>query len=353
MTGSESDTNDDGAMSIPGVPGGIFNLPAGSELIRDVEEEIFLLYTRLKTKNSDISDAPLGLGSVDSKISEITVTIDLVPPPSTNSQDLPKSPSPSKEKSPKRSRATYYNRLDKKRQIGSENKTVEIVLEQDPSSLRSRKGDTGSVLWRASVHLARYLLMEHHFPPQTPLLSPPKLKSARVLELGAGVGFLATLLSPLVEHYTVTDIGPLLPLIRKNVIRNLPSTIAKESVTVAELDWLDIQQASTPSWRQKLFPTLKEDNLSPLYDLIICCDCIYNTSLVPPLVATINHCCSGVGSVVLVVVELREEDVLREFLTAWLDSDLPRIWKVWRIPEDKLGFRTVGWIGWKESEEEV
>lgn len=84
-----------------------------------------------------------------------------------------------------------------------EEKTLEIQLAQDKTALRSRKGDTGSVLWRArygiiscdpstllilyqlfcSAEFAQHVLRETATSP-TALLDHDRLAEAHVLELG-------------------------------------------------------------------------------------------------------------------------------------------------------------------------
>lgn len=163
-----------------------------------------------------------------------------------------------------------------------------------------------------------------------------------MLELGAGIGLLACALSSLTRHYTVTDIPAPVPLLRKNVSRDTLSTTAQSSrVTVTDFDWVTLQNA--PKSRRSAVFDIEE--LGP-FDLILCCDCIYNTELVPPLVEAINYAVSPSGTVVLIVAELREEDVLREFLSTWLESGS---WEIWRLPERYLGVRTIAWVGWRED----
>ncbi|KIO29924.1 hypothetical protein M407DRAFT_226083 [Tulasnella calospora MUT 4182] len=305
----------------------LFCLPPDSERVLDADEEIFLIYTRLAGDGSSSSE-PLGLGFVDSKSSEMTVSFNIEPP----IPGLPEMTTSPARKSPGR------DRKKQARARKSEPVFLSYVLEQDPSSLRSRKGDTGNVLWRASVRLCQLLLTEHHFPPAQPLLRRVSLETARVLELGAGIGLLACALGPLTGHYTVTDIEVLVPLLRKNVSR---SALSPSRVTVTDFDWVALQNAPK-SRRSTVFGV---DGHGP-FDLILCCDCIYNTELVPPLVEAINYAAPGSGTVVLVVAELREEDVLREFLSTWLESGS---WEIWRLPERHLGVRTIAWAGWRKS----
>jgi protein N-lysine methyltransferase METTL21D len=47
----------------------------------------------------------------------------------------------------------------------------------------------------------------------------------------------------------------------------------------------------------------------------------------------------------LVVVELRAEDVIREWIAMWIGCEG---WEVWRVGEDGgLKMPYVAWVGWK------
>ena len=62
---------------------------------------------------------------------------------------------------------------------------------------------------------------------------------------------------------TATDIGEVLSLLKKNVMRNIPPSIGSQahegSCNVLEFDWCKPPSASS---------------LAPEYDLIICADCV-------------------------------------------------------------------------------
>jgi len=260
--------------------------------ITDPDEEIFLLYTELAGSNFTNHG---GLGFVDSRKPIINVTIDV-----PNSSD-----------------------------------SIEVNLAQDVTALRSRKGDTGSVLWRASVQLARTLVAT----PASFLPSP--LSQQNVLELGAGTGLLSIVLAPLVKHYTATDINALLPLLRKNVSLNH----SKESnLTIEPLDWIALQNL-TPSSRPTYYPLqFLADGQSQCYSLLLAVDCIYNESLIAPLLTAIDHYTVPDVTSVLVVSELRSEDVMREFLEQWLARGPS--WQIWRL-EDMMKMPFVAWLGRK------
>ena len=185
------------------------------------------------------------------------------------------------------------------------------------------------------------------------------------------------------RHYTATDLDYLVPLIRKNVILNTPalqqelyplvsqsprrqSDMSNHSfdsvearITIEALDWTELH-ATTPHRRSSLF---RLEHADPP-DFIVVADCIYNPALLPALVEVINHYTRTDHTRVLVAVELRSEDVLREFLELWLSSGA---WELWRIekredgmdtevnerkePEDLywLGYEFAIWLGWKTS----
>lgn len=154
-----------------------------------------------------------------------------------------------------------------------------------------------------SLHLAKRVLQQHHFPPaapDAPLLDKAALAAARVLELGAGTGVLASLLAPLCAEYTATDRRENLKLVRRNVEANGKEGTAE----VAELDWLDVAAARKKKGDEGYASPLAGDT-----DLVIAVDCIYNESLVGPLVDTLAALCAE-GAVAWVVVELRSSDVV-------------------------------------------
>ncbi|KAL1408709.1 Ribosomal protein lysine methyltransferase [Vanrija albida] len=302
-------------------PGGIFHVPPGSHVVEDADEEIMELYMALSSVALPGGNSG-GLGYLDPTAAEIEVAFELLPPSSVG-EARPKGRG-------KRRAPTAIS--------------VDLTVVQDPAALRARAGDTGSVLWRSSLHLAKHVLAQHHFPPAAPshaLLDGAALSSARVLELGAGTGVLASLLAPLCASYTATDRRENLKLVRRNVEAN------GGAARVDELDWVDVARARA-----------KEGYASPLAgetDLVIAVDCIYNESLVAPLVDTLAVLCAR-GAVAWVVVELRSSDVLTHFLDTWLNDRAG--WTIVRLGDGAMGSwdgaspRWVGWVGWVTSAHE-
>lgn len=222
------------------------------------------------------------------------------------------------------------------------------------------------MLWRSSLHLARHLLGQHLFPPLNPLLDLHKLRSARVLELGAGTGLLALLLAPLCAEYTASDRPENLKLVKRNLDLNTVSSSDKGStdfgsktkrkasgklasgdttphpnrVLLEEIDWVEVsaqrkrEESRSPKARTVAIrspvtsPSVnasqretwlnqgmeaEESRSSSSYDLVLAVDCIYNESLVQPLVDTLaKYCQPGGQTVVWVVVELRSSDVVSD-----------------------------------------
>ncbi|KAI0258905.1 hypothetical protein BC834DRAFT_834385 [Gloeopeniophorella convolvens] len=287
---------------------GPLNLPASAVRVTDADEEIFLLYTSLAAlKPADSSDAGHfhGLGFENSHEDTISVCIELTPP--ARPRDQPR----------RRGKA--------RRAAGADEPVVlEYELFQDRTALHSRRGDTGSVLWKASIEFLTLVLQQHRFPPEYTLFDYVGLSAAHVLELGCappGTGLLARALAPLVRRYTATDIPALVPLLRKNLVA-VPGTAA------AALDW------TLPAARQ-----LDVSTGPP--DLVLVVDCIYHPTLVRPLLETLR----ALGAPALVVAELRAEDVLREFLAGWLADG----WHMWSVGEGLLGPRWGMWIGYPDN----
>jgi len=104
--------------------------------------QIFLVYTALNQKPVDLSgpDGFRGLGHMNSRKDILSIQFELTAP------------------SPSLSKLAEDNSVAKSRKGKSTTRTrgsdkgphiIEIELAQDKTALRSRKGDTGSVLWRA------------------------------------------------------------------------------------------------------------------------------------------------------------------------------------------------------------
>lgn len=113
----------------------LVRLPPAAVSVTDADEEVFLLYTNLPSDNHDCQSQEFrGLGHVDSRRDMLEITFDLKAPPLHTDLSVKK----------------------RKRQEKIMDRTVTVQLTQDTTALRSRKGDTGSVLWKAT-YVGSYL----------------------------------------------------------------------------------------------------------------------------------------------------------------------------------------------------
>lgn len=147
------------------------------------------------------------------------------------------------------------------------------------------------------------------------------------------------------SQYRCTDLPELVPLIRKNI--QLNPHLDNGHLTVEALDWVNVLNCPLHS-RHRIFPTQGANERGP--NLILAVDCIYNPSLIPPLLATIDHFATPLRTKCLVAMELRDEDVVREFLTQWMSLDGWHIQRLDRTEEKAfLDERFVVWVGSKVS----
>ncbi|KAF7309808.1 hypothetical protein MIND_00352700 [Mycena indigotica] len=296
-------------------------LPPGSERIVDADEEVFLLYSRANS-----SSKPRGLGFVDNRQDVLSLSFELKPLLSTTV---------TKGKGKRKHTTT----------VGE--KTIEIQLLQDKTALRSRAGDTGSVVWQASIDFAKLILQEQYVKLPTALFDCERIRTSHVLELGSGTGLLGIALSQLFAHYTITDISELQTLITKNLKLNFPRwpggspTDPGHNISALELNWQTLE--TLPPSRRGHYFALPDS----AYDLVLVVDCIYHPSLLPSLVGAIDYVTTTGKTEVVVVMELRAEDVTREFLERWLAAGNGE-WDIWRAATN-LEETYVVWVGRKRS----
>nr|XP_031858685.1 uncharacterized protein CI109_005920 [Kwoniella shandongensis]KAA5525757.1 hypothetical protein CI109_005920 [Kwoniella shandongensis] len=375
VTPTSRSPSPDFRQSLPECPNGLFNFPLDSVVVTDPDEEILELYMNLASTSPQLGPRDTdtgGLGFLDSSSSILELAIDLTPTlPSDFSEAGPSSGSVvglgDKGKRGKK-------RTAKVEEKGVE--SVEVKIQQDLGMLKGRGGDTGSVLWRSSLHLARLVLSQYHHPPSSslPILDTVALRKANILELGAGTGLLAVLLGPLCASYTASDRMENLKLVKRNLDLNglgaagqVPEigdshkkdkgpkggkgqSETKATVRLEEVDWIAVSEETK---RHRTNSHTHDGEEETKYDMILAVDCIYNEHLIQPLVDTLaRYCPVGGKTVVCVVVELRSADVLTTFLETWT-SDPSGPWTIVRLGEKGLGrwdgkrARWVGWVGWR------
>jgi len=74
-------------------------------------------------------------------------------------------------------------------------------------------------------------------------------------------------------------------------------------------------------------------------------DCVYHPALGRPLPTTLTALATLQRTAAVVVAGLHADDVLQEFLQAWIALG----WHVWSVGEDWLGTRRGMWVAWRET----
>ncbi|PVF92022.1 hypothetical protein CPB86DRAFT_777565 [Serendipita vermifera] len=334
--------------------------------VEDVEEELFILYANQagykpssdkdplqSIVTSDISNAS-ALGLVDQRNDLVTLRFEFDGPRPVSSVDAGHK---SIESLSKHKRKGIKSNVKSQKVSQTKETVIEVNLAQDITALRSRIGDTGGGVWRGSLLFAWKVLQHLYTNDSGGILDSISIKSANVLELGAGTGLLGLLLAPHVQRYICTDLPELVPLIKKNIDINKNALSSSEKRLTAEpLNWVDVYECP-PSSRHRLFSrnlySQPEDinpdgNYNSGADLILAVDCVYNPALIPPLLTTIDLFASPGQTAVLVVMELRDEDVVRDFLAKWTEMSN---WEIWRIGNEDhsspLDVRFAIWVGKK------
>ena len=109
--------------------------------------QVFLLYTNLASrKAADGTTRFRGLGHIDSHEDVLTISFNIGMPAeeqSAKAVNIPVAAPANKHKH----RGALKRKVQGKRR--DEIETIEVEIVQDKTALRSRKGDTGSVLWHA------------------------------------------------------------------------------------------------------------------------------------------------------------------------------------------------------------
>ncbi len=179
-----------------------------------------------------------------------------------------------------------------------------ITVIQSPLGLTAQKIGVGACLWDGAILLAAYLVSQPRY----------KLVGAKCIELGAGVGFVSTVLAKLGAQVITTDIIKVLPLLEENmeannVLRTAASPLESGWAEVEELEW------GKDNWMQKV--KLLAD---PAPDLVLAADCCYidNDGVSPSTPAFVETCAGLCGNNpntrVLVAFERRSSEVRRCFI---------------------------------------
>ncbi|KAF4043617.1 Lysine methyltransferase [Phytophthora infestans] len=176
-----------------------------------------------------------------------------------------------------------------------------VSVEQDPDSFV-----LGTTVWDSSKTLLKFIEQR-----------PERFQRfSSICELGAGCGGLAGIASAIVTgglaDVVLTDIGPVLPWLRRNV---------RENLTDKELQRVRVEQHA---WGTPV------TNLKAPFDCILCADVVYEKACVKPLVQSLLAL-SHRKTVIFLANERRALEVRAEFMKH-LDSYFQ--WK--EVPKTEL-----------------
>ncbi|KAF8416151.1 hypothetical protein EV426DRAFT_434201 [Tirmania nivea] len=255
----------------------------------------------------------------------------------------------------------------------------EFAINQSPQLLKSQRlgGTTGAVVWSLTPLLASFLTSPTNPLAVHGILTP----QATILELGSGVSSIMALSFAVAPPHlrpariVLSDQEYVLRIARQNVENNLHAAGQWEKVRedarpifvsykiTGSTRKIPSPSASSPSKLVSVAPLIldlisldwERDSLHhhPAFSqgsgichisLVVVADCIYNESLIPPLIETCVDACSTTstsfnnvhpsrpsnesGTLVLIALELRSPDVLDYFL-----EQFTRYFKVWRMPD--------------------
>jgi len=215
----------------------------------------------------------------------------------------------------------------------------DFTIKQSPGILQSDRegGTTGAAVWRLSPLLASWmsssdnLLFENEFLHQ----------SSSVLELGSGIaGLVPVMLCSKVGRYVATDQKYALKLLQENIGQNLKIVSGSHGKRKAQKD---AHRVTTPEvialdWESddiKLFLDMNQMNNG--VDLVFASDCVYNYALIEPFVQTCVEVCRKRSpydkpTICLVAQQLRQPDVMEEFLSVFL-----RDFDTYRLSDEEIG----------------
>lgn len=228
----------------------------------------------------------------------------------------------------------------------------DLTIHQSPGLLRSDRstGTTGAVVWEVTPIFAEWIASPTNILFKHDILD----STAEVIELGSGIaGIVGLMLAPLVNRFIFTDQEYVLKTLRFNINENMPSSrpqarsrkqsrnkehnqiLSTDShVDVVPLDW-EISEV------QHCLRSLGYDDSTAQgarVNAVLAIDCVFNESLVKPLVDTCRTICRNgcqqdgtQPSVCIFAQQLR----LPEVFELWMKT-MMQDFQVWRVPDEAL-----------------
>ncbi|RDW61245.1 protein-lysine N-methyltransferase [Aspergillus mulundensis] len=181
----------------------------------------------------------------------------------------------------------------------SSNTERKTIITSENRSLILSAGTTGFRTWEAALHLGTFL--------STTSAGKSLIGNKRVLELGAGTGFLSFLCAKHLgaESVVVTDREPAL-------IEQIDDCIGKNGLNKKQI------QAGIWEWGMPLqVPFLFEEHGRVEFDIAVGADLIYDSDIVPLLVSTIRDLFDNYSvKEFIIAATVRNEDTFHTFLEA-------------------------------------
>ncbi|KAL4875484.1 putative methyltransferase-domain-containing protein, partial [Aspergillus karnatakaensis] len=185
----------------------------------------------------------------------------------------------------------------------SENIRRRSIITSENRSLILSGGTTGFRTWEAALHLGTYL--------STTDAGKSLIANKRVLELGAGTGFLSFLCAKQLaaQSVVVTDREPAL-------IEQIADCIGKNGLNERQIR-AGIWEWGLPLQVPSLSPEGDQTDGKVEFDIALGADLIYDVDLVPLLVSTIKDLFTNYALKEFVIAAtVRNEDTFRTFLEA-------------------------------------
>ncbi|KAI1503840.1 hypothetical protein F5X99DRAFT_77522 [Biscogniauxia marginata] len=221
----------------------------------------------------------------------------------------------------------------------------DYTIHQSPTILHRPGSTTGAVVWKITPLVAAWLASPDNLLWSASALSP----SSSVLELGCGIsGLVGLVLAPLVTRYVLTDQSYVARLVEKNLEENVataslrPRPQKRGRGKAAAVQPSSTNLRFTPlDWElDEVTPSLTGADEVKSFDVVIACDCIYNETLIRPLVQTCVDACrlrsrdrgiSDKPALCIVAQQLRDPEIFE----GWI-REFNRHFCTWRMPEDAL-----------------
>lgn len=156
--------------------------------------------------------------------------------------------------------------------------------------LQHTVGDVGCVVWDAALVLGAYL--DHmNQTGQIPV------KNRRILELGSGTGFVGLVAAALGGDCLMTDLPEMVPLIKRNLFKNIPLLQGAGSAKAFE-------------WGSDMSGLVSHTDKG--FDIVLAADCIYYKESLNAFIKTIedlsSHSNEGTKTEIFISYEDRESE---------------------------------------------